>query len=848
MHFGHRLREERLRRHLSQEALADALTLSARSIRRWERGQALPQASIRLQICQFFDISPQELFDEQEQVTSPQPLWCIPYPHNPFFTGREDLLETLHKTVYANKNASFSRIYALQGLSGIGKTQIVLEYAYRYAPEYHAVFWISSETTESILSSMRHIADTLELPEQNEKDSQLLITAMTRWLHTHDNWLLICDNVDDLAVLDHFLPSVRQGVVLLTTQLHVLGSRAVGMHLAPMEEEEGALLLLRRARVLPAQATSEQLQQVAMNQPAQYMAAIQLVKATGALPLALDQAGAYVEETQCGLPAYLELFQSQQAALLQQRGEGMHPASVTTTFTLAITATTQRHPAVRDLLYVCALLESEAIPEELFRQEAKHLGNSLIGVVHDALSWNQIVALACSYSLLSRQGETQTFSMHRLVQAVLLDTMTQAEREEWTMRVSHALDAVFPELNALFPELLPTKDHTIWRKQCERLIAHVLLCFHRSNDNEGSLVLASLVSKACQYLHQRGQYAQEEPLLLRALQIREHALASDHPLVGASLKDLASLYWIQGRYTEEEPLLSRALRIREQASGLDQEDFIITLNDLALLYWKQGRYAEAKPLLLRALRIWEQTPNPMNLLGSDLLNHLALTYWSLGNYEKAEPLCLRSLRMCEQALGSDHLYNTYPLNNLGGLYRTLKRHNEAEPLYLRSLHIREQVLGMNHPDVATILSNMADLFREQRRDAEAESHYQRALRIRVQVFGSAHPLVAETLNGWANLQRDQGKYREAESHYQRTLQIRGQQLGHQHPETAQTLHDFAVCSQLQGEVSKGKRLAEQALQIRIQCLGESHPQTVMTQELYAQMGQEQASSWHPKLP
>src|SRR4029077_128549 len=128
--------------------------------------------------------------------------------------------------------------------------------------------------------------------------------------------------------------------MLFTTRRQALGTLAQGLNLLPMEQEEGVLFLLRRAKVLTPEASREQVQQFAHRMPAQYAAAVELLEVLGGLPLALDQAGAYLEETRCGLQAYLDLFRTRRDALLQRRGEGIqdHPASVSTTFRLAISA------------------------------------------------------------------------------------------------------------------------------------------------------------------------------------------------------------------------------------------------------------------------------------------------------------------------------------------------------------------------------------------------------------------------------------------------------------------------------------------------------------------------------
>ncbi|GHO46872.1 FxSxx-COOH system tetratricopeptide repeat protein [Ktedonospora formicarum] len=789
MSFGDRLREERLRRHLSQEALAEALALSARSIRRWEQGQAIPQASVRVQLSRFFGLSLEELFEDQKKSSSHTLHWCVPYTRNPFFTGREEYLTALHTSLYTNQEAESTHVYALYGLGGVGKTQIALEYAYRFAKEFSAIFWIGAETNDSLTSSLLQIAKALQLPECDDRDQQRVMTAVRHWLTTHSQWLLIFDNVDDLGILDLFLPSARHGAVLLTTRLQILGTRARGMQLLPMEHEEGMLFLLCRAKVLEADATNEQVLQLSVQKSSLYAVAVNLVTLMGGLPLALDQAGAYLEETQCGLPAYLELFHTRRTILLHQRGEGgqNHPMPVSTTFALAITATAERHPAVGDLLRVCTLLQPDAIPEELFRQGGTHLGPILGTVCSDVLDWNRVIALACSYSLLSRQPEAQTFSIHRLVQAVHLDTMTETERQEWTRRIIEALDVVLPEVQ-------PTTEYPIW-KQCERLLPHALLCLNRLTV-EDSLALASLAYKTAQYLRERGRYMEAEPLYLRALRIQEQILGPEHLKVAALLNYLAALYWNQGKYAEAEKLLQRALSIWEQSPDHDQLNIARAQNNLGNLSWEQGKYAEAEPRYQQALHIWKQT-------------------W-----------------------GSDHPNVATSLNNLAELYRMQGKYTEAEPRYQQALAIREQNLGSSHPEVATSLNNLAELYRMQNKYAKAEPLYQRATSIREQILGRTHPLVAEPLNGLANLYRDQEEYVKAEPIYQQALAIREQHLGRQHPETAQSLHDLAIFFQRQGKLREARSLVEQALEIRSQSLGNVHPKTIEAQELSTQLAQE----------
>jgi len=361
----------------------------------------------------------------EASLTALSPYWLVPLPRNPFFTGREEILEALHAQIGINQAVALTQSSALHGLGGVGKTQIALEYAYRYALEYSAVFWIGAETEEQIVSGLLQIADILQLPGRDDKDQQRMGAAVQNWLSTHSRWLLIWDNVEELTLIDRFLPSARSGAMLITTRCQALGTFARGVELLPMEQEEAMLFLLRRAKVLGSEATREQMQQLAMRLPDEYAAVSEVVTVLGGLPLALDQAGAYIEETLCGLSGYLLRYQQQSSHLLDRRGGSGadHPQSVTATFRLSRERIEREQHAAVDILQVCAFLYAEAIPEELFVEGAAYLGVDLEELATDPIQFDQIIAVLGKLSLVQRHPETQTLSLHRLLQEVLKESL-----------------------------------------------------------------------------------------------------------------------------------------------------------------------------------------------------------------------------------------------------------------------------------------------------------------------------------------------------------------------------------------------------------------------------------------
>ncbi len=829
--FGTLLKDFRKRRRLTQQQFAGVIGVHRSAISRWEQGDFLPASkTMVLELARHLHLDDRETRQLLEaSLTALAPPWDVPLPRNPYFTGREELLEALHSCLGAEQAVALTQSYALHGLGGIGKTQIALEYAYRYALEYDAVFWIEAETGERVASSLLRIAETLQLPERKDANQPRVMEGVRRWLNTHHHWLLIWDNLNDLELLHRFLPRARQGAILITTRSPALGTLAVGLDLLPMGREEGMLLVLRRAKVLEQTATREQLRQFASDAPADYAAAEELVTVLGGLPLALDQAGAYVEETGCSLGDYLQRYQQQGACLLARRGSvgQQHPRSVAATFQLSSEQVGREQKAAAELLRVCALLHAEDIPEELFAAGAAHLGPELEALCTDAAQFDQALAVLRRLSLVQRQARTHTLSLHRLVQAVLRESMSEQSQAAWLKRVIAALNAAFPEAD----------PHT-WG-QCERLLPHVLAVATAIPESAEDWELAEALQKAACYLCDRSRYEQAEPLFQRALRIGQRVWEPEHPQVASTLCDLAYLYYELGQYQRAEPLFQRARSIWEHVLGPAHPVVARPLHGLGTIYWKQGKYDQGERAYQRACSILEQALGPEHPQVALLLNGLALLAAEQGQDAQAERFYQQSLGIRERQLGPEHPQTATSLDNLAYLYFGQGKYAEAEPLYQRALRIREKQLGPDHLGMAYSLNNLAELYGEQGRYAEAKALYQRSWHIWQQTLGSEHPDLAHPLNGLAILYTKQGKYKQAEPLYQRALSIRELHLGQDHPETAQTLHDLAILRRKQGNLGEARAFAERALKIRSQSLGDAHPKTVATRALYTQLLQEQ---------
>ena len=477
-------------------------------------------------------------------------VWNVPFRRNPFFTGREPIFTQIHRLLHAGTTAALSQPPAISGLGGIGKTQTAVEYAYRSRDSYQFVLWVQANTPETLRSNFVALAGLLNLPEKDKKEQQMVVHAVKQWFETHSGWLLIFDNADDLAMVRDYLPEGTKGHTLLTTRAQAMGGLARKVELDTMRPAEGAELLLRRAGIITEDATLERAS------TADRAAAIDIVHAMDGLPLALDQAGAYIEETSESVANYLSIYQQQRAELLKRRGGLVpgHPDSVATTWSLAFEHVEGANTAAIELMRFCAYLSPDAIPEELIIEGAPHLGPVLQPVVADRSRLNAALAELLKYSLIRRDATTHTLTIHRLVQAVIKDEMDEETQRHWAERAVQATNQVFPFDEP--PPWLRSQRYLPHALVCEELIKEWNLTFDEA---------AGLLNYAGFYLKNRGQYREAEPLLQYALTVGETLYGRDHPDTYYLLNNLAILYWNQGKYDEAEPLYQRALAIKEKA-------------------------------------------------------------------------------------------------------------------------------------------------------------------------------------------------------------------------------------------------------------------------------------------
>ncbi|MEO1390784.1 MAG: tetratricopeptide repeat protein [Cyanobacteria bacterium J06634_6] len=700
------------------------------------------------------------------------------------FVGRAETLQQLHRKLSKDDSVA---ITAIQGMGGIGKTELARQYAKQYAASYPGGrCWLQVRELDvaSQIVAFARVYLRIEPPDE----LALLEQVVYCWNHWpgSERVLVVYDDVTKSEQVAAVLPpgSGRFAVLMTTRRQHL----AVPVEPFEIEvlNEAAALELLRQ--IVGVARTETQLE-----------TAKAICEWVGYLPLGLELLGQYLrqkpEVTYQTLQRRLEL-QRTAARALQKAHPGMTGSlGVIEAFELSQQTLPKE---AQDVACWLSLFALAPIPWELAESRIEEIEKKAFEDGRDTL---------ISRSLLQRLNLT-SYQLHPLVREYFLTKLAQREDSDAMRRtycqIMVALAQQMPSspTRKLLLRLTPVMPH----------IAEVATSWQDWLSDKDDELAWPFVAMA-RFYEGQGAYTQAEPWYVSCLQATQNRLGEEHPAVAASLNNLATLYKRQGRYEEAEPLYAQSLKLRCKLLGEKHPAVATSLNNLATLYENQGRYEEAEPLYVQSLELSRELLGEEHPTVATSLNNLAALYLRQARYEEAEPLYVRSLELGRKLLGKEHPTVATSLNNLAALYEIQGRYKEAEPLYLQSLELRHRLLGEEHPDVATSLNNLAHIYKSQGRYKEAEPLFLESLKFNRQSLGEEHPDVATSLNNLAALYENQSRYEEAETLYMKSLAMRQKLLGERHLAVATSLDNLAGLYSNQGRYEEADSLYMQAIAV-----------------------------------
>lgn len=591
------------------------------------------------------------------------PLAPVAYrlpPRNTNFTGRDAALREVRQRLTSVNEIA---MVAVHGLGGVGKTQLAVEYAYRYLSKYRFVAFVDAEDPDLVASQFVSLAGELGLTEVS---SGQVIPRVYGKLADRRPWLIIFDNGEKPGTLAHALPAggpASNGHVIVTTRVSGWSGRAGVIDLDVFTRRESVELLVRRVPGMTAAVADRIAEQL------------------GDLPLALEQAAGYMGYNHTAPEEYLALLTSRLEDMIARGELTDRPAVVVATlWQISVRRLETDQPQAVRLLELCALLAPEPIPLDLFTGSPE----TLDGAAADPLTWDTTVGALAGMGL-ARRGNA-SLVLHRLVQAAIRATMPDQVHTDARVQLCRALLAAVPHDIHGDPDARPR-----WQE----LLPHVIAVTKGDPPAECAAQTAELLRLASTFLIQLGDCPLALPLCERALAIDE-SLADRDAEIGFDLITLAQIHRDLGAPQRARPLAERALRLHESSLPADSPAIATDLATLARILCLLGEHGAARPLAERALQIDEAAYGPDHPYVSFDLIALANVHVDLGDYATAVPLISRSLRIREASYAPDHLYIGYVLLFKARVLHTLNDPTAAD-LARRGAQILHTRLGKTHP-------------------------------------------------------------------------------------------------------------------------------------------------------
>ncbi|KAB2098597.1 hypothetical protein AG0111_0g13155 [Alternaria gaisen] len=729
------------------------------------------------------------------------------------------------------------KTHVLRGLGGMGKTQLAVEFARRHHRRFSSVFWLDGRSEDILKRSIASCAGRIppgQIPETSRQyaadasaDIDAVVKDVMAWLARPDNtaWLLIFDNVDreytaqggdpDAYDVRRYLSGADHGSVLVTTRLARLEQLGESQQLGKVSTAQGQAILESWYKRKHDAAESEG-----------------LLALLDGLPLAIAQAGAYLQESGVGLATYLRFYEQQWSELMASDDLADAPLqdyperSVWTTWAISYQAIRERHEHTANLLLLWSFLDNKDLWHGLFAAAcsrsalvAKMLSEWVGDIASSEIKFSGAMQLLCNYSLAEQMQDTGSYATHPVVHQWAHHSQGKRFAAELSRLAVVAVGWAVPESS--------TRDYAALQR---RLLLHAQACSSQvvkrktvwdrgaavgsnediNEDQKRETVLDAVHMLGVLYANQ-GRLGEAEQMYERALQGYEEALGRNHSSTLNTVNNLGLLYKNQGKLGEAEKMFERALRGKEEALGVGHSSTLDTVGNLGNLYAAQGRLDEAEQMYERALRGKEEALGVGHSSTLDTVNNLGLLYKNQGKLGEAEKMFERALRGKEEALGVGHSSTLNTVNNLGNLYKNQGRLDEAEKMYDRALRGKEEALGVGHSSTLDTVNNLGNLYADQGRLGEAEKMYDRALRGYEEALGVGHSLTLNTVNNLGALYAAQGKLDEAEQMFERALRGKEEALGVGHSSTLDTVGNLGNLYADQGRLGEAEQMYERAL-------------------------------------
>jgi metal-sulfur cluster biosynthetic enzyme/tetratricopeptide (TPR) repeat protein len=736
---------------------------------------------------------PPEAFRPWAEIAAPPGLRNVPVRPG-LFVGRARELARLDAALAGPGGVV---VQAMHGLGGIGKSTLAAYWAAAHASDYTLTWWITAATPADIDAGLASLAVALQPALSGALPMETLREGAVQWLAAHRGWLLILDNVTDPADVAPLLARAPAGRYLITSR------RASGWHRTAVP--------VRLDVLDPAEAQALLAAILTQDQPRELEGTAELSAELGFLPLAIEQAGAYIAETGITPTEYLDLLTRYLADMYAQTAEGGDDQRTIARIWHVTLDRLADDPLAGQVLRILAWYAPEAIPR------------ALLDGLTDPPALLHAVGRLAAYSMLTADGGT--LAVHLLVQAV-----TRTPDPGDPHRSPQAIDDARAQATALLADAAPPWEDPAGWPTWRALLPHVEALARNTSSTSSATdtpSTANLLSQAAAFMEDQGALARAIPLYERALAACLRLLGEDNVHTLDARSNVAYAYAKAGDLSRAIPLLEANLQDRARALGEDHPDTLASRSKLAFAYEVAGHLARAKPLYQSAYDDCLRVLGPDHSQTLTALKNVAYAYQTDGDLARAIPLFERALAACLRVLGEDNVHTLEARNNVASAYLTAGNLSRAIPLYESAYAGCLRVLGENHPGTLATRGNLADAYLKAGDLDRAIPVYENAYADCLRVLGPdhSHTLVACRDLAFAYAAADD--LIKAIPMLEQTLDGYRRVLGEKHPDTLGTRVNLATFYSNAGYLDRAMQMYKKAYEHCLLALGPNHPHTLI---------------------
>ncbi|MEU7740691.1 FxSxx-COOH system tetratricopeptide repeat protein [Nonomuraea sp. NPDC049158] len=722
-------------------------------------------------------------------------VWNVP-PRNRNFTGREALLSRLRSGIGEQVTAMVP--HALHGLGGVGKTQMAIEYAYRFRDSYDVVWYIPADQPGLVRSTLARLAPQLGVAPATttgiEEAANSVLEALRRG-EPYSRWLLIFDNADEPEDLSEIVPP-GPGHVLITSRNHRWESVVDTVAVDVFPRAESVEFFKKR-----------------MRRPIAEKDADQLAEALGDLPLALEQSAALQAETGMSADEYLRLLAERTTSLLSEGKPTEYPLSMTAAWGLSVTKLREHLPEAMELLRCCATFGPEPIPRAVFRPVEGPVRPEIAHLLADPIRLSKAISRLGKYALVRIDSGTageRTLQVHRLIQALLREELTSETRHEIQSEVHSLLVGAAPKgpddpanwsvYEGLLAHVGPARVAVSRREDVRDFALDVLTYLSASGNHQATQ------SHVETFLRQwTADSGPEDPHVLRAQRAR-----------GDLLRSL-------GRYNDAFELNSATLVTMRRTMGNEHRDTLALLNGLGADLRARGLFLDARDHDADSVRLHKSVLGDGHVLTLRAINNLAIDYGLTSDYRGSRALLDEALRTAQ--LPGQGVSRGTVLNLWTGLGRAVRQCGD----YVEACDVGEDALAYGRelldPDHPRILLTQKDLAIAQLRSGELDDALELARDVHaryVRVYDLDHPGTLAAATSLSNCLRHNGHLEEALVLASDTMERNPNMYGAEHPYNYGCVSNVALLHRVLGRPQAARELNEQALEGLERRLGRDH--------------------------